>query len=76
MFEREPITAEDARHVLWYFRQAGGCPPGGFTSYLLDAWGKADTANQARLRMGFPSLGKAIDLARDMDFDALRELAK
>ena len=57
----EPMTADDARHVLYYFRHAGGMQPGGFTELILQAYQKADPGNRRRLRCGFPGLAEAMD---------------
>ena len=57
----EPMTADDARHVLYYFRHAGGMQPGGFTELILQAYQKADPGNRRRLRQGFPGFAAAMD---------------
>lgn len=58
--------AEEAiRHVLWHIGdRENGVEPGGFTSALLNAWGRADMQNSARLAAAFPALGRAVQTAR------------
>lgn len=54
-YELTPVvTKAEARHVLWFFGQDGGEPPGGFTNSLLLAINRADPANLERVRAGFP----------------------
>lgn len=67
--EREQV----ARHVLWHSGDARGQEPGSFTSKLLDAWVRADGANDLRLRGAFPLLGEAIQISRTLGSDALAE---
>lgn len=50
-----------ARMVLGHFGAEGGYEPGGFTSLLLQAYGKADPSNRARLRLGFPVQAEMMD---------------
>lgn len=60
------ITPTVANHVL-YYHQAGGYPPGGFITALLEAWHRADWGNAARLRTAFPAYGAALSLAQQPD---------
>lgn len=75
------MTANDerqqaARHVLWTLgHREHGYEPGGFTSALLDAWGRADSSNQARLRIAFPVYAHALDVLKHRGVDALLEWA-
>lgn len=62
------IAPEVARNVLWYFGdREHGWRPGGFTTTLLDAIGKADSANQERLALGYPEHVRAMKLAMYTD---------
>lgn len=58
-------SEEAIRHVLWHIGdREEGVQPGGFTTALLEAWGKADLANSARLVSAFPALGRAVQTAQ------------
>lgn len=58
------MTADDARHALWVVGDPRGWEPGGFTASLLEALGKADRMNRARLWVSFPGLVQAVTLAQ------------
>lgn len=61
------------RCVLGYFGQDGGWKPGGFTGLMLRAYQKADPGNKARIRLGFPDLADAMDLAMN-DLSGIEQL--
>lgn len=70
-FQRE----EAARHLLWTKNDPRGYEPGGFTSALLLAWGKADHVNQGRLAIGFPVYADAMGVLNSQGADALLQWA-
>lgn len=49
-----------------FARYKKGCS-GTFTTWLLDAWGVADSNNQYRLSVSFPELAKAIKEYNESD---------
>ena len=59
------------RHVLWTVGNPNGYEPGGFTKSLLEAWGRADYANDARLSQAFPVLGEAIRMMKDLGVESV-----
>ena len=68
------MDGEVVAHVLWH-ADAGGYPPGGFITALLDAWTKADPMNSARLGRAFPGYAQALDiLALPGGIDRLRRI--
>lgn len=58
------IPRETAAHVLHAF-SGGGYPAGGFYRALIEALSVADTANRARLALGFPDYALAVTLAKE-----------
>jgi hypothetical protein len=62
-----------ARMVLGHFGAAGGYEPGGFTSLLLQAYGKADPSNRARLQAGFPVQARMMDACMNTE-NGVRDL--
>lgn len=58
------ISPEDARHVLWAVGDPRGYRPGSFTETLLDALGRSDPQNEARLMGAFPGLVSAVQIVR------------
>lgn len=59
----ESISADDAKHVLWFFSDHN-YEPGSFTQALLKALHKADTENFKNLALGFPGLCAAFHIAK------------
>lgn len=57
------VTQKDAQHVLWNFA-SGGYEPGSFTKGLMRALQSADPENRERVRLGFPSLVRAMEMAQ------------
>ena len=50
------VFQSDAQHLLHVVGYPGGVAPGHFMTSLVEALVKADTSNQDRLALGFPSL--------------------
>ena len=63
----ESFTVTEAEYVLWHWGLPGGVPPGGFMEALLNAWGRADNENWARLAKGFPELAAAFELGMGLN---------
>lgn len=61
-FPDSEITTVVAAHVLWHFGEPGR-EPGGFTRDLIALIDRADTANRARLALGYPAYVLAVSLA-------------
>lgn len=53
--EKQKVSLEVARHVLWHFGDRNnGLEPGSFVSRLLVTISAADTDNRDKLALGFP----------------------
>jgi hypothetical protein len=70
------ISKADAQHVLFFFGN-GGVQPGSFTTALLEAMARADSANFTELALAFPGICAAWRLATKSDdgVEVLREIA-
>lgn len=66
---------EAALPVLWHNGDPRGRQPGSFIEKLLDAWARADGANEAKLTMAFPVLGTAVMISRTQGSDELARWA-
>jgi hypothetical protein len=67
------FAAETARHVLWHYGADGGYQPGSFTQKLMAAIDAADVVHRARLRVVYPELVDAMNLAARHE-DGIRRL--
>ena len=67
------ISAETARHVLWHYGAEGGYQPGNFTQRLMQTVDAADVVHTARLRVMYPELVDAMNLAAHQE-DGIAQL--